>query len=207
MAARDTLAAFVAGGNMRDADAPSMTPERAKELQERVTALRAGTAPLAASDAPGDFRAAIQKREQEAATKAAASRGADIPRKWESNPIINHVYRAHDAIASLPAPGGLAAVIVAIIVLFFLVVPATSAGETRALLLWEVLLGKKQVPTDTTSANAPGSGLEAVAQAGQQLAGGNGGSANKTQATGTGSMYPLMTPLDSYPTSAAPEGL
>lgn len=204
MAARDTLAAFVAGGNMREADAPTMSPDRAKELGERVKAVQSGTARLDPQMAPSDFRAAVQQREQEAATKAAASRGADIPRRFENHPIGKRIYQAHDAIASLPAPGGLAALLVAVVVLFFLLIPATSSGETRALLLWEVILGQKQIPntpeitgaTDTsaTGPSSPSSGAV-------------GTTPGINQTTGTGSMHPLPVSMSDYPMSGAPDGL
>lgn len=197
MSARDTLAAFVAAGNLRDADpSPEMDPEKAKELRQRIEALRThGGKPPDAGDAPGDFRADIEAREAKAAADLAAKRGLDVPRWKATNAVMKHIYAAHDRISSMPAPGGIAAILFIIFIFFLVLIPVTSNGTTRALLLWDVLLGQKELqnPAIDTAIQPTGSGIEKVAQAGQQ-------------ATGAGSSTVVIPPLVSSIEVAAPLG-
>lgn len=156
MDARETLAMFVAGGNMRDAEpSPTMDAETVKTLQMRLDSLRNGATLPEATAAPSDFRAGIAAREAQVAAAEAASRGADVPRWHADHPVMKQVYRAHDAISSLPAPGGLGGIIFVIFLFFLILIPITSKGETRTLLLWEVLLGQKEVePIDVPVVDA-----------------------------------------------------
>lgn len=148
----ETLALFVAGGNLRDAEpSPKIPADRVKLIKQRQEAILQGKGTPAAGDTPSDFRSAVAEKEQEADERERKSRGADIPgrNRFANHPVLKHIYRAHDAISSLPAPGGLAAMIVAIFILWLFLIPVTSKGETRANLLWDVLMGTKTLPGAT----------------------------------------------------------
>lgn len=144
---RAAIQAYIAG------DTPSVAPPgEGVTLPREVAALRrsvrdlasADDAPMPAPDAnPDQFQAAIKQRE--ASVRKKDKEGRDIPRKGESSPWLRPVYKVHDALIKLPTPGGAGLLVLAILVLFLILIPATSAGETRALLFWEVILGKKRV--------------------------------------------------------------
>lgn len=144
--AREQIAQFVEQGNVRHADAAvDLASARVSELAARLDDLQAANTPIPdAEAAPADFAAAVQAREK--AAKEIKVAGRDVPRWNAQNPIMQRVYGAHDAITDLPAPGGLGALLIIIAILFFVLISATAQGETRTLLLWEVLLGKKRLP-------------------------------------------------------------
>jgi len=146
---RNVLEEYVLSGNLRDASKPlTVDPGRQAELRARMANLReagnstALTTPDASAD-PGDFRAAVQERE--AAAELIQTRGKDTPRVNADTQPMKAIYLVNDSVAALPVPGGLGALLLVILVFFFILIPATSKGETRALLLWEVLLGRRQI--------------------------------------------------------------
>ena len=142
---RETLAMFVAGGNMRNAEpTPAMDADKKTELQQRLAALREGGKVVPADSAPSDFRDAIIQRET--AANAKAQERLDVPRWNADNPVMKQVYRAHDAVANIPAPGGIGVILLIIFIFFLVLVPITTGGPTRTLLLWDVLLGKQGLP-------------------------------------------------------------
>jgi hypothetical protein len=148
-----TIREYVAGAQVTvaPADAVQPAPRAIKAIRQRqanLAAAAAGPAPSAAAN-PADFAAAVQARE--ASVREKDAQGQDIPRKYESIDWLKPVYKAHDALVSLPRPGGIGVLVAVLAVFFIILIPATSAGETRALLLWDVLLGKKRV----YDANAP----------------------------------------------------
>ena len=145
--ARDTIASYVATGSLRPSDnaAVALLPERQIELTQRLETVRAGGSPPSAEDDPTEFALAIREREEQARLERESNRGADVPRWNQDNSIMRGIYTAHDTIVSLPAPGGLGLLILVIVLFFLILIPATSSGETRSLLLWEVLLGKKEI--------------------------------------------------------------
>lgn len=158
--ARDAIAEFVVQGNLRDVQASDKLPDaRRSELQARLANLREATAeiPDASTADVSDFRAAVAEREEQA--KQISIAGKDVPRWNTNNPVMKQVYRAHDAVAGLPVPGGIGVMVLVIALFFFILIPATTTGETRALLLWEVLLGKKQVTDSSTLPVVTGSGI------------------------------------------------
>ena len=133
-----------------------MMPEPTSPLAAFVS----GPAPTAPGPLPSDFEAAI-------ATRRAAREGAKDaprPRPLASQPGFKQAYEVHDRIAHLPAPGGIAVLVIVLIVLLMVLVPVTSDGETRLQLLFGVIGGKKRVaakaaiPT-TPTAGAPIPGL------------------------------------------------
>lgn len=146
---RNVIESYVLDGNLRDASkALVVDPGRQAELRARMANLREGgqVAALPAPEAdsnPGDFRAAIEERER--AAELIQTRGKDTPRVNADKQPMKAIYLVNDSVAALPAPGGLGALLLVILLFFFILIPATSAGETRALLLWEVLLGRKQI--------------------------------------------------------------
>ena len=144
--AREAIAEFVARGNVREAQASvALDQDRVSELQARLADLQDAATPIPDAEAnPADFAAAVAERE--AAAKEIQVHGRNVPRWNADHPIMQRVYGAHDAVAGLPAPGGLGAILAIIAVLFFVLIGATAQGETRTLLLWDVLLGKKRVP-------------------------------------------------------------
>lgn len=150
---REMLAMFVAGGNMRNAEpSPAMDADRKQELQRRLVALREGGKIVDADAAPLDFREAINAREALASAKA--QERLDVPR-WNANhPVMKGIYQAHDAIAGIPAPGGIGVILLIVFVFFLVLIPVTSGGPTRTLLLWDVLLGKKTLPPLTRDARS-----------------------------------------------------
>jgi hypothetical protein len=208
MSARETLAMFVAGGNMRDAEpSPTMDKDKLQDVQQRLADLNAGKKPIPANGAPSDFRAGVAAREAAAAAAEAKKRGADVPRWNENHPVMKPIYKVHDAIASMPAPGGIAAILLAIFVLFVVLIPTTTSGETRALMLWEVLMGKKEVPPlPIKTSGAPGSLLEQAAQAAQQAAQGDTGKGSSTVSTAAAMPF-LVSESVYHPVPEAPEGL
>jgi hypothetical protein len=146
---RNLIEEYVVSGNMRD-DSKALTidPSRQAELRARLQNLRegaqAGGLPALPADSnPSDFRAAVEERERQA--EIIQTRGKDTPRVNADKQPMKAIYFVNDAVAALPSPGGLGGLLLAILVFFFILIPATSAGETRALLLWEVLLGQKQI--------------------------------------------------------------
>lgn len=157
--ARQTLRSFVEGGNLHDADFQPIPPERAVALRGRLDAVRADTRMPSPTAAPSDFQAALRDREAAAEEAKAVSRGADIPRPHADKPGFKQFYKAHDFVATLPAPGGLGIILLTIGVFFLIIIPATSKGETRALLLWDVLLGRKKVQEGTALPPVSGDGL------------------------------------------------
>jgi len=137
-----------------------LSDERAKELREQLQRLsEAGGEPLSGTDDPTEFQEALAEREERA--KDISLHGKDVPRWREDSRVMKPVYRAHDVVVSLPQPGGIGVLILALVILFLVLIPATTQGETRTLLLWEVLLGKKQVDDPNAPqipvANADGS--------------------------------------------------
>lgn len=161
------LARYVAAGNLRDIDSPQTTivleEKRKQQLQKRLAGVRETIIDVPpASSNPRDFRAAIQYREDRAYERELDERqnGRDIPRLEFQNPALNkaakQVYKAHDFVTGLPSPGGLGAIILAIVILFLVLIPATGRGETRALLLWEVFLGRKAIYDASHAAPATG---------------------------------------------------
>lgn len=183
---RQALADFVAGNVQRppfvqqsDAEKIQISDDKLKALQDRLHKLQQvpGETP-AATDDPGQFATAVRDREAEAQKRD--DEGEPIPRWNEDKPVIKQAYAAHDALVQLPHPGGIGVLVLVLALFFVILIPATTAGETRGLLLWEVLLGKKQLTgIDSYVVGGNGSvetGLEAVAKAGQQLANGGSGS-------------------------------
>lgn len=172
---RDVLLNFVETGNVRDTEFEPIPQERALALRERLETIRADGV-IDATGNPGDFAAALRDREAENEQAKNISRGKDVPRLMEEKPGFKQFYRAHDVISTLPAPGGLGLILLAILLFWMLILPATTNGETRTLLLWDVLLGKKKLPTigkDTEGgAIIPGGGDGGDAPPGF---GGNGG--------------------------------
>lgn len=162
--ARNELALYVAGGNLRNHE------QAATDIalqQDRLAALRGrlgrwredvGQTIVTPEANPADFRAALEAADERAYQRSLTEQGRDIPRIEPQNPtaakILNRVYQAHDTVVGLPTPSGLGTIILIIVVLFLILIPATGRGETRALLLWDVLLGRKQLP-DTTPQNVP----------------------------------------------------
>jgi hypothetical protein len=165
---QETLAMFVAGGTMRDADpTQKMPPEKLAAIKARLEALREGEDLPAPTAAPSDFRAAIEDKEQKVAAQEAAARGKDVPRWKEDAPVMKPVYHAVDTVTGLPAPGGLGVIILIIAIFFLILIPASTAGETRMLLLWEVLLGRKEI--QQTQPNYVDAGTGAVNPIGAAL--------------------------------------
>lgn len=146
---RNLLEEYILSGNLRSSDkALTVDPSRQAELRARIANLREGGASTAlatplATDDPGDFRAAVEERER--AAELIQTRGKDTPRVNADKQPMKAIYLVNDSVAKLPAPGGLGALLLTIVIFFFILIPATSKGETRALLLWEVLLGRKQI--------------------------------------------------------------
>ena len=148
---------YVAAGNLRQIDSPEtdliIDEQRRTQLQRRLAGLREQWVGLPSPQTtnPSDFRAAVQVREEKAYQRERDERfnGKDIPRPTFQNTTINNaaqqVYKAHDFVTGLPSPGGLGAILLAIIILFLVLIPATGKGETRLLLLWDVLLGRKAI--------------------------------------------------------------
>lgn len=154
--ARNELALYVAGGNMRAATDPdvqiAIQKERVAVLGNRLAQWREnmGRVTVTPEAAPADFQAAIDAADERAYQRSLTEQGRDIPRLDPKNPtaakVANYVYRAHDTVAGLPHPGGLGAILLIIAFLWLVLIPATGKGETRLLLLWDVLLGRKQMP-------------------------------------------------------------
>lgn len=181
--ARTELALYVAGGNMREVDTPeahmAIQKERLALLGSRLGKWREtmGQTIVTPEAAPADFQAALDAADERAYQRSLTEQGRDVPRLDPKNPtaakVLNRVYQAHDTVAALPHPGGLAAIILLIALLWLVLIPATGKGETRLLLLWDVLLGRKQMPntspapaTDSqqdiqASANAAATGVAA----------------------------------------------
>jgi hypothetical protein len=151
--ARETLALFVAGGNLLSTEpSPRVPPARGKLIRERQRAILAG-GKVNPEAGPSELREALEEQIQAADDRERKSRGVDLPRnaKWANHPIMKHIYRAHDAVAMLPVPGGLALIIVAIFIFWLFLIPVSSKGETRANLLWDVVLGQKSLPPATVA--------------------------------------------------------
>lgn len=181
--ARTELALYVAGGNMRESNTPethiAIQKERLALLGSRLGRWREtmGQTIVTPESAPADFQAALDAADERAYQRSLSEQGRDIPRLDPQNPtaakVTNAIYKAHDTVAALPHPGGLALLILLIAGLWLVLIPATGKGETRLLLLWDVLLGRKQMPgtapapatTDQqdiqTSANAAATGVAA----------------------------------------------
>ena len=158
---RQALVRFIGGGSERKSDlvidaSAFIDAGRRKQLQERLRDLQAEHNIVDADSDPSEFRHAIAERE---AAVAAKPSGHDVPRWQADTPIMKSIYGAHDAITTLPHPGGLGMLILAIVLLFLILIPATGNGETRTLLLWDVLLGRKQID----QASAPQTG-DAIGQ-------------------------------------------
>ncbi len=93
---------------------------------------------------PTDFEAALAQR------RAVRDQQSSTPKSIAPRPLANRagfkqVYGAADAIARIPAPGGIAALLVILLVLLIFLVPVTSDRETRANLFFDVLGGSKRV--------------------------------------------------------------
>lgn len=156
---RQELALYVAGGSLRNQD---QAAQDIQLQQDRIAALRgrlgrwrediAGTV-VTPEAAPADFRAALEDADERAYQRSLTEQGRDIPRLTPRNPLaakaLNRVYQAHDTVTSLPTPAGIGVLILFIVVLFLILIPATARGETRMLLLWDVLLGRKTMPGST----------------------------------------------------------
>lgn len=144
---RALIAEYVLSGNMREADTKALTlaPSRQAELRARLGNFREGGATVIPEPnaEPGDFRAAIAAREDEIAEEDKT--GKPTPRWNQDKQPMKAIYIVNDGVSKLPTPAGLGMLLLGILALFFILIPATSDGETRALLLWEVLLGKKQI--------------------------------------------------------------
>lgn len=164
---RAIIEEYVLSGNLRESDtkALALSPPRQAELRARLGNLReggkvAGVLPAPDSD-PGDFRAAVQEREEAAAL--IQQKGKETPRINADKQPQKAIYFANDFVAGLPSPGGLGGLLLFILLFFFILIPATSAGETRTLLLWDVLLGRKQItdPGSTPVVDASSGGIHA----------------------------------------------
>ncbi len=142
---RETLAMFVAGGNLRNVEpTPAMDPQVKRDILQRLQMLREG-GPITPDDAaPSDFREALSTRE--ALAHAKARERWDVPRWHADNALMKQVYRAHDTMASMPTPAGIGVILLIILVFFLVLIPVSTGGPTRMLLLWDVLLGSKKLP-------------------------------------------------------------
>lgn len=208
---RNLLEEYVLSGNLRSTDkALTVDPGRQAELRARMANLReagtsTGLALPSATDDPSDFRAAVAERE--AAAELIQTRGKDTPRVNADKQPMKGIYLVNDSVAKLPVPGGLGAMLLVILLFFFILIPATSAGETRALLLWEVLLGRKQI-LDPASMPAVDAGTGNVGSAiGNAIAGAAAGIGAGIGIAGAGLGFaPGATQpvAGSHPTSANP---
>jgi hypothetical protein len=175
------LADYVASGNTRVVDSAlsHLSGKNRGEIEKKfaeirqnrtslVTAFReSGTPPPQASSEPGDFRAALTENNQVAYERDLKRRGIEVRQPDTNNKLLKTVpalarllesfYKGQTAVKSLPSPGGLGLILLVILAFFLILVPATSAGETRALLLWDVLLGKKVITKDTAPAGSSSS--------------------------------------------------
>lgn len=173
--ARNELALYVAGGNLRNQDQAAqdiaIQKERLALLRGRLGQWREnlGSTIVTPESTPADFRASLEAADQRAYERSLAEQGRDVPRLEVQNPtaqkMLNRVYQAHDTVVSLPTPGGLGTLILIIVVLFLILIPATGRGETRALLLWDVLLGRKQMPGSTPAPATGQSAQDVITQA------------------------------------------
>lgn len=154
--ARSQLTRFIATGSQAKSGAitnmsSAIDPAHKRTLRDKIKKLQDEHDIVHPDSQPGDFRNALQTREK----KVASKHGKDIPRPYSQNHYVQHVYKAHDAIVALPHPGGLGMLILLIVLFFLILIPATSSGETRTLLLWDVLLGRKHVHQSDTSRASP----------------------------------------------------
>jgi len=172
--ARQELALYVAGGNLRNHE---QAAQDIQIQQDRLAALRGrlgrwredvGQTIVTPEASPADFRAALASADERAYQRSLTEQGRDIPRLEPQNPtaakVLNRVYQAHDTVVGLPTPAGLGTLILIIVVLFLILIPATGRGETRTLLLWDVLLGKKQMPGTTQTAPAGSNPADLITQ-------------------------------------------
>jgi len=157
---RALIAEYVLSGNLRESDTKALAirPERMAELRARLGNFREGGATIIPepSAEPGDFRAAVTAREDEIDEEDKT--GKPTPRWKADQQPMKAIYIVNDGVSKLPTPAGLGGLLLGILALFFILIPATSAGETRALLLWEVLLGKKQINDPNALPGVDGSG-------------------------------------------------
>lgn len=157
---RALIAEYVLSGNLRESDTKALTirPERMAELRARLGNFREGGATVIPEPTanPSDFRAAIEAREGE--IREEDKTGKPTPRWRADQQPMKAIYIVNDSVSKLPTPAGLGGLLLGILALFFILIPATSDGETRALLLWEVLLGKKQINDPSGLPGVDGSG-------------------------------------------------